>query len=176
METVFTDIERSFAKMQNSCKLFKKLFEAGFWIALFCGVIICLWGVFGIESLELLLVVGTLIPSIVRTIFVMVLLKIGSFIFGDICKGMSPFSTRQANRIRQAAVVFVLFAIFNTAWSPDVVSYICMGDVSFGVWNEQHPFVFHVDTGMLVASVLFLSLSMVFRYGTLLQCLSDETV
>ncbi len=120
--------------------------------------------------------VPDLIPLMVHAVLTIVLLIYGIFIFRDVSVGESPFTLTQSKRVRRSSAVFLLYALFDLVCSPSIMSWVDARFVNLGYWTpDGGPVVLQVDVGVLIAAVLLFCLSLVFKYGALLQRLSDET-
>lgn len=100
-------------------------------------------------------------------------------IFHDISQGNSPFSNKQSRRFMVLGLVLlisVLLQAFAPA-DPNVRTQLAEGFVELGSGNRpENRDVFFVDTALLFSSIICFCLSLIFKYGALLQELADETV
>ena len=106
-----------------------------------------------------LLLYGVLVFGVMGTL---------KLIFHGIVKGESPFSERQADRLR-----FISFLAFT--WG---IAYELIPQAGYSVLINYggNDAAININIGMLVFSAIMYSLSAIFRYAALLQQLSDETV
>lgn len=180
-ETSIRHIETEFTRVAKTAKVLSivlsvvfYLFIAVWAINFICGCIA--YFIPDLMPVDFLSNTGILVSIFIGGILLAVPLKVGSIILKDISKGASPFTVAQANRVRMVAIIFLIYAIFDFLWSPDAVARFIFGHVSLGSWSADNPFTLHLNMGLITAAVLFYSISVVFRYGVLLQNLSDETV
>lgn len=113
----------------------------------------------------------------IHGVLVLALFWCGYRIFKDISSGASPFSVKQSNRIQAAALLFVVYAVLDLIWCPQLLSLLSIGTVDIGYQNlTSGPLVLQLDTGVLAAAAMLFCLSLIFRYGAVLQRLSDDIV
>lgn len=98
-----------------------------------------------------------------------------SGMFADIARGTSPFSTKQVRRLRAISALF-LVAFFMDAIAPLGASVIGSGASLETRAVADEYLSFKVNPLILSCSIFFFALSFVFKYGSLLQSLSDDTV
>jgi hypothetical protein len=102
-------------------------------------------------------------------------------IFSDISKGLSPFSTIQAKRLRIAAMLWILHAIFIAFFSPAFMTITGLGDVIFGATIGVSPVeastrYIPINVGDIVLAIVLFCAALIVEYGSLLQKLSDDTL
>lgn len=145
-------------------------------IPVFCYSLIVIFTA-GLSLQDLLwmgLQVVPMVLSIVVTVSVcMALLRL----FGDVNKGESPFTDSQSNRFKLIGWLllasFVLGAMISVAPMP----YTQIGSLTFGIFSPTpSPSGIDFDLSYILWAVVSFSFSQVFKYGTLLQQLSDDTV
>lgn len=120
---------------------------------------------------------GPLIKGSIQELIVVGVLFLGRTIFSDMSKGISPFVTKQVIRIRIAAVAFLACALLNMLVPLASTSLVISNDAYIGLASGMDStFFLNVDVGMLMSALLFFCLSVVFKYGSTLQRLSDDTV
>lgn len=88
-------------------------------------------------------------------------------IFSDASKGCSPFTMIQVRRLRLMAAALLVYAILEFA-----ITYCS----SFARQDWAGPSVATVDLFAIIAAAVVFAFSFVFKYGILLQKLSDETL
>lgn len=108
--------------------------------------------------------------SVVATLF-----KLVTNVFRDVARGTTPFTLIQVKRIRIAALIIALDALFGAILSPGFLSALQLGGLNIGYTVIGHPSI-PIDLGEILAAVCLLCLSFVFKYGVLLQKFSDETL
>lgn len=98
-----------------------------------------------------------------------------SGMFADIAKGRSPFVPKQAKRLRFVALcLFVLFLLDVVI--PEGTSVIRSGQYADLHVSDADETMIGFNPLILSCSIFFFALSFVFKYGSLLQSLSDDTV
>lgn len=144
-----------------------------FWVSVFGAT---LFSIISPESSIVSSVSASELPVFLCTgVFVTVLLKIVSDVFGDAARGQSPFAMVQVKRLRIAACVLMLDAIFGALLSPGFLGALQMGslDVSYTVSRQT---VIPIDLGEILASICLFGFSLIFKYGVLLQEFSDDAI
>lgn len=102
-------------------------------------------------------------------------------IFCDISKEASPFTRKQARRLRIAAVLWVAHAIVVALSSPAFLAAVSLDDVVFGATvgygttTELGSFI-PINVGDIVLAVVLFCAALIVEYGSLLQQLSDDTL
>lgn len=96
--------------------------------------------------------------------------------FADIVAGSSPFTEKQASRFRFSALMLVLFTAVDAFLPTGLITSLDFfgSDVAFYGSNEtQLPI--KIDFLPLFFAAILYGVSILIRYGTLLQRLTDET-
>lgn len=98
-------------------------------------------------------------------------------IFHGIVKGESPFSERQADRLRFISFLALMFVFLEFAFTWGI-AYELIPQAGYSVLINYggNDAAININIEMLVFSAIMYSLSAIFRYAALLQQLSDETV
>ena len=89
----------------------------------------------------------------------------------------TPFTEKQADRLRFIAFLALMFALLEFAFTLGV-TFEVVPRIGYDVIvnrGSTEP-VISINVGVLVFSAIMYSLSAIFRYAALLQQLSDETV
>lgn len=105
---------------------------------------------------------------------VLIMLKL---IFRDAINNETPFTEKQADRLRFIAFLALMFALLELAFTLGV-TFEAIPSIGYDVVvnrGSTEP-VISINVGVLVFSAIMYSLSAIFRYAALLQQLSDETV
>ena len=115
-----------------------------------------------------LLLYGVLVFGVMGTL---------KLIFHGIVKGESPFSERQADRLRFISFLALMFVFLKFAFTWGI-AYELIPQAGYSVLINYggNDAAININIGMLVFSAIMYSLSAIFRYAALLQQLSDETV
>ena len=102
-------------------------------------------------------------------------------IFRDISEGASPFSLRQANRLRIAAVLWLIHAVLTAVISPAFLTALGLGDAAVGATvgmtpSEANMRFIPINAGDIVLAIVLFCAALIVEYGSLLQKLSDDTL
>lgn len=97
--------------------------------------------------------------------------------FSDVVNGESPFTMKQVSRFRYSALLLVVLVVVDAALSTgfsyafDIagVNYAALGN--HGI-DQKHV---RIDAKPIFFAVILYGISALFRYGVLLQRLTDET-
>lgn len=108
------------------------------------------------------------IPSLVFIVLVR--------IFGDIFIGNSPFTVEQSKRLRLIGFLMLADIVFIALSSATPFPETHIGTLTLGIVPPEKPEGITIDVSSLLWAILCFCFSCVFRYGALLQQLSDETV
>lgn len=121
--------------------------------------------------------VFSLILHIARGAIVVVLYLILVHIFEDTIHGKSPFTMKQVGRLKSAALALVVYAVLGM-----ILGYcsalLQMNGFSSGYIPSEgsENVIMTIDFSPLIAAAAVFAFSYVFKYGVLLQELSDETL
>jgi len=98
-------------------------------------------------------------------------------LFDDISKGSSPFTLAQAHRMQVIGVLLLLGVVLGSVLPLMPVPYSEIGDLSAGMFSTSSSSAgVKIELTSVLWAIVCFSFSYVFRYGALLQQLSDETV
>lgn len=92
-------------------------------------------------------------------------------VFSDSARGESPFTLMQVKRLRITAALLILYTVAEFAVSLGASFMIASGSAI-----GQGGSVVTLDAAPIVAAAVIFAFSFVFKYGVLLQELSDETL
>jgi len=122
--------------------------------------------------------VGDLMYLLLFGILVITLFVVTLKIFSDIKAGETPFSLKQVKRLRIVGTAFLAFALLDLLISsvyffgPEII-----GQYSGVILNSGIDSSFiHVNLAAVIAALACYGLSVIFKYGILLQELSDDTL
>lgn len=110
-------------------------------------------------------------------ITIMSLLLLATRTFTDIMKGASPFTEKQVNRFRVGALLLVLLTIVDMLLSTSFSYDVNIAAIGFGAHGNygMEPEKVSVNVLALFFAAILYGISILFRYGVLLQRLTDET-
>lgn len=97
--------------------------------------------------------------------------------FSDVANGESPFTLKQVSRFRFAALLLLTLAIVDTLLSTAFVYGFDIAGIDFAASGNHGVVQRHVriNAEPLFFAVILYGISVLFRYGVLLQRLTDET-
>lgn len=118
--------------------------------------------------------VGADLPGIMLALLMLVLCVL---FFFDLSRGLSPFTRRQARRLRIAAVLTIAYAIFGVITSVTFRA-VMQGGFEIGVFTAPHQLFAEINVQLwpFFAAFFLWALSYVFEYGTSLKDLADDTI
>lgn len=174
----FRELEAAMLRTKRTCKGLKYA----------CGVCLIVF------SIMWMVLLGTLVvafaadltePGILKELLytfiygaIIIILFFSFFIsFSDIAKGVSPFTMKQVSRFRFAALLLVLLVIVDAFLSVGFVHNLDVAGVgvsAFGNNGVEQPQIRINGMDLLFAAILY-GVSVLLRYGVLLQRLTDET-
>lgn len=119
--------------------------------------------------------------SVVGALFTLLLSGVATGIlrsvFRDMANGRSPFTIEHSRSIRMLGVLFLAGVALNFIIPPLMMSsFIGEVEISYGVTHpiSSYP-TFAVDLKGIIGAVVCFALSVIWRYGALLQEESDES-
>ena len=172
MDADVKETELSLDRTNKVCKFICALMKLVF-------ALVCIWWVATIIVMTIALFdsnsinnVGYLnLPALVMYVFSRAVMAVTCVtlikIFSDASKGCSPFTMIQVRRLRLMAAALLVYAILEFA-----ITYCS----SFARQDWAGPSVATVDLFAIIAAAVVFAFSFVFKYGILLQKLSDETL
>lgn len=97
--------------------------------------------------------------------------------FSDVVKGYSPFTTKQVNLFKFASALLVLLVVIDAILSTSFFfGYEVAGvDIAAYQGHQMGSAKVNIDMMTLFFAAILYGVSVLFRYGTLLQRLTDET-
>ena len=142
-----------------------------FFIAFFTSLVTSGFGLYDLNR-HLLYAVPVAVSAFIN---VYILYVIGS-IFDSMRHGDTPFTMRISCQIK--IVSFLLLAAFVLQTIVSMVPFdgYSLGVMKIGLAKQEDGVVANVSISTLIASLIGFVLSYVFKYGALLQQLSDDTV
>lgn len=172
MDNRLVNIQRASAKLASLSKALSILFIAFFVLysisiaAILLYMLLLPQGFSYIEPSSPLALVPLMLDSLAKD-FVLLLLGL---IFRDIGKGSSPFSARRIKQIQILGALFLVIALSNSLAIPGVEIGAANGDAHMSFYdNRPSDSSIYIDfSGLLTAATCF-ALSLVFKYGSILQ-------
>jgi len=122
--------------------------------------------------------VGSILYLILFGILVCILLVITLVIFSDIIIGGTPFSMKLVKRLRIMGTVFAAYAAIDIFYSTAFYFTTDITGQYFGVMGNSGADASFIGIGLapIFAAFACFGLALIFKYGILLQELSDDTL
>ena len=115
-----------------------------------------------------------LIPAAIPMIILSVVFIVCASLLHDIALGKTPFSLKQARRIRVIGWMFILYAFCDSITNFSLIA-SPVGQTAAGFAHEDAP-AFGVNLTAIGLAAVFFCFSAIFKYGSLLQEVSDDTI
>lgn len=178
-------IERSATNLRNVARWLYWVFSVLFWVALmgsgFVLFLIIASSVSDSASMGLIQLAVSSVKYALEALIVLFMIWIAKSIFRDMKAGKSPFTRDEARKIKIAALLQVLHAVFVSLASPAVLSAVGFQDIavgaSIGATSVTSAMRFiPINMGDIVLAIVLFCAALIVEYGSLLQQLSDDTV
>ncbi|MFD0702112.1 hypothetical protein DMP06_08565 [Slackia equolifaciens] len=178
-------IEASSVKVQRVSRVLHSGFAAIYYFSTICFIFLIVamaaWGISDLESGILVPFCMSLAKVIFEAVVALFLIGVAKSVFGSIGMGLSPFSTVIAKRLRIAALLMVIHAVFSLIISPAFMSIAGLGEAAIGVAigsapSEATARFIPINVGDIVLAVVLFCAALIVEYGSLLQQLSDDTL
>jgi len=173
------ELQGSIKKMKKVCKVI----QVGCFIALLAFILVWLLIAYFLvaDIIKGIVGLGEAVHLILFGAFVCSFLIIALRAFSDIVKGESPFSQKQVKRLRVLGTILLICTILETAVPFLPIASVYGGEVlgkSVGVVTTSNadPPIVKLNAPMLIMSAMCYGFAIIFKYGVLLQQLSDDTV
>lgn len=118
-----------------------------------------------------------LIPTMLSIVISCIVLFTIAVTFEDISLGNSPFTLPQSKRINFIGWLLILGIVLDALISPGASYMMNIADIDLGyvASSQNYPGIF-INGHYLIEAIVCFCLSYAFKYGALLQQLSDDTV
>lgn len=174
----YRELEKSISGVRHSCKFLK--YSCGACLIIFSVAWISLLGIMiasivvgqvdheGVKGVLYVLFYGLVIEALLYDAFQS---------FSDIVSGESPFTTKQVFRFRFASLLLLFLAVIDAALSTGFIYYSNVMGISFGAMGNDGVggSQISINAMALFFAAMLYGVSVLFRYGALLQRLTDET-
>lgn len=178
-------IGKSLKRVQKFSRIASRFFRMLFWLAasayLAVFVFMSVNGIVDYGPVRVVPLIASLVKigfELFASLFMIWVLK---SIFCDIASGASPFTSRQAKRLRVAGVLSLIHAFVCAISSPAFL--VTMGlegaalGATIGSASAEGAMRFiPVNAGDIVLAVVLFCAALIVEYGSLLQQLSDDTL
>lgn len=170
--------EESLSKVNKVCRFISLIMKIVF-------ALICIWWIFAaglmgaslvnpdaFDSVENVSISGLLLfvaYGVVIGVCFVILIKI----FSDTAKGRSPFTMLQVRRLKTISAMLIMYAVFDIAMKYNAV-FLQFNNMNSGYASMDS--VLTIDLAPIIVAAVVFAFSFVFKYGVLLQELSDETL
>ena len=114
-----------------------------------------------VEEFRTIMLDGILSAGVMSAI-----LFVASFIFKDMHRGITPFTTRNANRLRVISLLIIALSIVI----PPLKMLLTM------IFFTSVRAYFSISAGQIIFAIMFFCLAHIFEYGAELQREADETL
>lgn len=149
---------------------------------LFCVVCVCFIGLLIFNQINSDLSKESFPRALTMSLLVIDLIILGGTlfiirsIFNNISKGNSPFTVKHSQQLMMLGFFFLIDIVLNLLLSPAFSSITNIGPVEFGyIAPQTTPYpVLSIDIKSIVGTVVCFALSVVWRYGALLQSETDD--
>lgn len=174
-------IEESLIRLERAsksiCLILKNLFAvfAVAWIA-FIVVSVGSTIITAQDGAEILGGLALLSPSLATIAVSAYIFYVVIGVFDSIRKGSSPFTMRTAKQIRIVSFLFVVIFFLCLIISVAPIEKYSLGIMSVGISGKEDGVVASLNVSALIAAAIGFGLSYVFKYGALLQQLTDDTI
>ena len=115
----------------------------------------------GVEEFRTIMLTGILSAAVMSAI-----LFVASFIFKDMSRGTTPFTAKNANRLRVISLLLLALSIVI----PPLKMLLTM------IFFTSVRAYFSISVGQIIFAIMFFCLALIFEYGGELQRESDETL
>ena len=173
------ELSNSITKLKLMCKVIQM-------VCLVCLIgFVTLWLLIsGLQVFEIIngvqngINIGDVLYQILVGIMVCILLIVTLRVFSDIVAGETPFTMKQVRRLRIAGTVLIAFSLIDTLISASFYFITDIAGQYSGVIASSgidSSFI-HIDLTSIIAALACYGLALIFKYGILLQELSDDTL
>lgn len=177
LETTSEKVDDMLLSIQKKCAAFKWITIVIFTILCIISLLTLILLVVGIGNQGVSMANGCLdllqasIQCILFSIFIYFIMRV----FDDLTKGFTPFSSKEANRVRISGIVLIIESIIDANLPQFVYLASSSTGLLTGLVHIDEP-VFGINLGSVISGIAFVGLSFVLQYGALLQDVSDGTV
>lgn len=138
--------------------------------ALIAGITSIQEDMFSIES------VAPLIAKLFSDMIVLAAFLVVSGVFRDIARGDSPFTLKQANRLKILGFLLIADVIIALVSSVFPVALVQVGIFTVGAPEVDSGVNVYLKMSSIIQAIIAFAFAEIFKYGALLQQLSDDTI
>lgn len=170
-------ISDEISAVRKVCKIIRMVILVA--LVLFCAIVALFVGLLIVRSLDSAssVVLGSIGYVLLFGLDVAAILFIAARVFREAEQG-HPFARKQVSRLRCISILFVVYALIECIFAVNFQGTASIGGFDIGVLGgdvSPTPSSF-VNVGALLFAVAIYCVSFIFRYGSLLQEMSDDTV
>lgn len=175
IEDDLNEAHDSLNRINRVCKGLSVFIKIAFIVFCVCWLFVAFFMVVSTQGSSHDVVMTKVGLHLARGVIIAILFLILIGIFSDAAKGESPFTMKQANRLRKISYVLVIYGVLEVilSISAAVVDY---GGISSGYMSTDGTTIISFNLAPFIAAAVVYAFSFVFKYGVLLQEFSDETL
>lgn len=172
-------IYQSLGRLKSVSRVAGRLLRVLFYIYIVATLVIFAAIFLRIVSLDysigdILSTIQRFLPNLIMVAIATLLFRLFIRVFEDMSRGESPFSDMQFLRWKTVGWLLLGKMLFELMISFAPFSIESVGDMLVGL--SVQPIIVNVDVASVLWAIVSFCLSYVFKYGALLQRLSDETL
>lgn len=172
-------IYQSLGRLKSVSRVAGRLLRVLFYIYIVATLVIFAAIFLRIVSLDysigdILSTIQRFLPNLIMVAIATLLFRLFIRVFEDMSRGESPFSDMQSLRWKTVGWLLLGKMLFELMVSFAPFSIESVGDMLVGL--SVQPIIVSVDVASVLWVIVSFCLSYVFKYGALLQRLSDETL
>lgn len=172
-------IYQSLGRLKSVSRVAGRLLKVLFYIYIVATLVIFAAIFLWIVSLDypigdILSTIQRFLPNLIMVAIATLLFRLFIRVFEDMSRGESPFSDMQSLRWKTVGWLLLGKMLFELMISFAPFSIESVGDMFVGL--SVQPIIVNVDVASVLWAIVSFCLSYVFKYGALLQRLSDETL
>lgn len=172
-------IYQSLGRLKSVSRVTGRLLRVLFYIYIVATMVIFAAMFLRIVSLDysigdILSTIQRFFPNLIMAAIAILLFRLFIRVFEDMSRGESPFSDMQSLRWKAVGWLLLGKMLFELMISFAPFSIESVGDMFVGL--SVQPIIVNVDVSSVLWAIVSFCLSYVFKYGALLQRLSDETL
>lgn len=172
-------IYQSLGRLKSVSRVAGRLLRVLFYIYIVATLVIFAAIFLRIVSLDysigdILSTIQRFLPNLIMVAIATLLFRLFIRVFEDMSRGEFPFSDMQSLRWKTVGWLLLGKMLFELMISFAPFSIESVGDMLVGL--SVQPIIVNVDVASVLWAIVSFCLSYVFKYGALLQRLSDETL
>lgn len=172
-----SDLKRAVQKAGKICHAIGRIFLVALILYSISQAILLVAIIFDGSGKDLSALIAPIGYVFLHCAIVVLLLATMVKMFTGTTRDHTPFSEKQADRLRNIAMLALMLVALECVYTASM-SYSIIPEMGYSIGiNDAYPAdSINLNVGMLAFSAIMYSLSALFRYAALLQQLSDDTV